>query len=430
MKKLNYLTVISALLLVVLTAGSAFAAPFKKGGPQDILTIKGKVIDKETRAPLVFASVVVKETNVATVTNIDGEFLIKISDQANSKNLDFIFLGYKTRTIPLSEMKNSGFKNIIELETAPIPIQEIIVKPLMPDEIMDKMVSMVSKNYPSVPNLMTAFYRETIRKNRTYVSIGEALVEIFKAPYANDLRYDGTKIYKGRKNTDTEKVDTVLFKLQGGPVTALQLDMIKNPEQLITPDAMKYYDYRLTGVVEINGRPTYVMEFAQKPGVELPLFLGKLFIDTKTFALAQAEFGFNLSNKEEATALFIKKKPLGMEVTPEVATYLVKYRMQDEKWYFTYSRAEVKFKVNWKKKLFNTNYTIMSEMAVTDRTDQEVIKFAGKDKLRVTDQFIEKVTAFADPEFWGDYNVIEPDQSIESAIKRIAKRVKFSDREK
>ncbi len=430
MKKFNYLTVISALLLVVLTAGSAFAAPFKKGGPQDILTIKGKVIDKETRAPLVFASVVVKETNVATVTNIDGEFLIKISDQANSKNLDFIFLGYKTRTIPLSEMKNSGFKNIIELETAPIPIQEIIVKPLMPDEIMDKMVSMVSKNYPSVPNLMTAFYRETIRKNRTYVSIGEALVEIFKAPYANDLRYDGTKIYKGRKNTDTEKVDTVLFKLQGGPVTALQLDMIKNPEQLITPDAMKYYDYRLTGVVEINGRPTYVMEFAQKPGVELPLFLGKLFIDTKTFALAQAEFGFNLSNKEEATALFIKKKPLGMEVTPEVATYLVKYRMQDEKWYFTYSRAEVKFKVNWKKKLFNTNYTIMSEMAVTDRTDQEVIKFAGKDKLRVTDQFIEKVTAFADPEFWGDYNVIEPDQSIESAIKRIAKRVKFSDREK
>jgi len=168
MKKFNYLTVISALLLVVLTAGSAFAAPFKKGGPQDILTIKGKVIDKETRAPLVFASVVVKETNVATVTNIDGEFLIKISDQANSKNLDFIFLGYKTRTIPLSEMKNSGFKNIIELETAPIPIQEIIVKPLMPDEIMDKMVSMVSKNYPSVPNLMTAFYRETIRKSQPY----------------------------------------------------------------------------------------------------------------------------------------------------------------------------------------------------------------------------------------------------------------------
>jgi phage terminase large subunit GpA-like protein len=119
-----------------------------------------------------------------------------------------------------------------------------------------------------------------------------------------------------------------------------------------------------------------------------------------------------------------------MDVTPEIATYMVKYREQDGKWYFAYSRAEVKFKVNWKKKLFNTNYTTMSEMAITDRTDEEVIKFAGKDKLRNSDIFIEEVAAFADTEFWGDYNVIEPDQSIESAIRRIAKKVKFSDRDK
>ena len=131
-------------------------------------------------------------------------------------------------------MRDNGYRNVIELENAPIPIKEIVVKPIMPDDIMDKMVSSVNKNYPTVPNLMTAFYRETIRKNSTYVSIGEAVVEIFKAPYNSDLRFDGTRIYKGRKNTDVEKVDTVLFKLQGGPVTSLELDMIKNPEQYCT----------------------------------------------------------------------------------------------------------------------------------------------------------------------------------------------------
>ncbi|MFN8240431.1 MAG: hypothetical protein U0X39_06720 [Bacteroidales bacterium] len=107
---------------------------------------------------------------------------------------------------------------------------------------------------------------------------------------------------------------------------------------------------------------------------------------------------------------------------------MVKYREQDGKYYFSYSRAEVKFKVNWKRKLFNTTYTTMSEMAVTDRTEEEVIKFAGKEKLRGNDIFIEEVAAFADPDFWGEYNVIEPDQSIESAIRRIARKVKFSDR--
>lgn len=433
MKKINNLSIAAALLLVIFSAQAAFAGVSpekKKGGPQEILTLRGKVVDKETLTPLVFASVMVKETNVATVTNIDGEFIIKISDLEKSKNIEIAHLGYKNRLLPISEMKDNGYKNVIALEPAPIPIKEIIVKPMMPDEIMDRMISSINKNFPTVPNLMTAFYRETIRKNRTYVSIGEALVEIFKAPYNSNVRFDGTKIYKGRKNTDTEKVDTVLFKLQGGPVTSLQLDMVKNPEQLITLDAMKYYDYKLTGVVEIDSKPSYVIEFAQKPGVDMPLFLGKLYIDTKTYALAQAEFGFNLSDKEEASALFIKKKPLGMEVTPEIASYLVKFREQDGKWYFSYSRAEVKFKVNWKKRLFHTNYSIMSEIAVTDRTDQEVIKFAGKDKLKYSDIFIEEVSAFADPEFWGDYNVIEPDQSIESAIHKLAKKVKFSDRQK
>jgi hypothetical protein len=116
-----------------------------------------------------------------------------------------------------------------------------------------------------------------------------------------------------------------------------------------------------------------------------------------------------------------------MEVTPEIATYRVKYREQDGKMYFEYSRAEVKFKVNWKRKLFNTYYTTMGEIAVTDRTNQEVVKFAGKEKLKFSDVFSDKVTAFADPDFWGEYNIIEPDQSIESAIRKLSRKVKFSD---
>ena len=432
MKTLKNIPLIATVILFAVTAQVAYSGVSKerkKNGQQTVLVIRGKVVDSETNAPLIFATVAVKETNVATVTNIDGEFQIKIVDLDKSKNLEFTYLGYKNSVIPLTEMRDNGYRNLIKMEAAPIPIREIIVKPMMPDDIMERVIGSISKNYPSVPNLMTAFYRETIRKNRTYVSIGEALVEIFKAPYNSDLRFDGTRIYKGRKNTDTEKVDTVLFKLQGGPFTSLELDLAKNPESILTSDAMKYYNYTLTGVIEIDGRPNYVIEFVQKPSVDIPLFLGKFYIDTKTYALTTAEFGFNLSNKEEAASLFIRKKPLGMSVTPEVATYMVKYREQDGKWYFSYSRAEVKFKVNWKRKLFNTHYTTMSEIAVTDRTDQEVIKFAGRDKLRYSDIFLEEVSAFADPDFWGDYNVIEPDQTIESAIRRIARRVKFSDRE-
>lgn len=432
MKATGKISVAGLMILFFFTANCAFAGSVKEKSKKDqqgVLSIKGKVVDKESGNALVFASVALKESNVATITNIDGEFLIKIPENETGKSLEVSFLGYKNKVIPLSEMKNNGYKNVISLEAAPIPIKEVVVKPIDPNYIVEKAISLIPKNYCEVPNLMTGFYRETIRKNRTYVSIGEAVVEIFKAPYNTDMRYDATRIYKGRKSSDVARYDTVLFKLQGGPVTSLELDMAKNPELILTKDAMPYYNYSLTGIVEIDGKPHYEITFEQKPDIDIPLFLGKLYINANSYAVSSAEFGFNLKNKEEAASLFIKKKPLGMSVTPEIASYMVKYREQDGKWYFAYSRAEVKFKCTWKKRLFKTTYTTMSEIAVTDRTDKEVIKFAGKDKIKYTDVFSDKVSDFADTEFWGDYNVIEPDQSIESAIKRIARKVKFSDRE-
>jgi hypothetical protein len=432
MKTFKHISIIAAVLLVALTTQITTAGNLrdkKKNDQQTLIIIKGKVVDAETGVALVFATVAVKESNVAIVTNIDGEFTLKIGETLTAKNLEVSFLGYKNKTIPISSMRDNGYKNVISLETAPIPIKEIVVKPLDPVDIVEKAVRNIGKNYESVPNLMTAFYRETIRKNRTYVSIGEAVVEIFKSPYDNDLRFDNARIYKGRKSSDVEKMDTVLFKLQGGPVSVMSLDIAKNTESILTKEAMQYYNYSLTGVIEIANKPHYVIDFIQKPSVDMPLFMGSLYIEMDSYAITEVEFGFNLSNKEAASSIFIRKKPLGMKITPEIATYRTKYREQNGKWYFAYSRAEVKFKVDWNKKLFNTYYTTMSEIAVTDRTDQEVIKFAGKDKIKYTDVFSDKVSAFTDKEFWGDYNVIEPDQSIESAIRRLARKLKFSDRE-
>jgi hypothetical protein len=335
MKTIKNFSLIAVVLLAAFTFETALAGNSegkKKINPQDLVTIKGKVVDSQTKTALVFASVTVKESNVGIVTNIDGEFTLKVSPSATS--LEVSFLGYKNKTIEISTLKENGGKNTIEMEQAPIPIKEIIVKPIDPEYIVEKAISMIPDNYEPVTNLMTAFYRETIRKNRTYVSIGEAVIEIFKAPYANDLRYDGTRIYKGRKSADVEKMDTVLFKLQGGPVSSLQLDIVKNSESVLTMQAMEYYDYSISGVIEIDGKPHYIVDFIQKPSVDQPLFMGSFFINMETYAITEAEFGFNLADKEAAASIFIRKKPLGMKIYPEIATYRTKYREQDGKLHF------------------------------------------------------------------------------------------------
>ena len=431
MKTKVFFTVIASALLLLISAGdlSAASAPGKpKKDQQQVVVIRGRVTDAETNLPLVFAGIAVQGSNVSTVTNLDGEFTLKISGDETGK-IEFSYIGYKNRVMAIDEMKTNGQRNVIEMETALIPIKEIIVKPLIPEDIMQQVIERFDENYPAMPNDMTGFYRETIRKNRSYISIGEAVVEVFKAPYQNDLRFDAVRIYKGRKSNDVEKMDTVLFKLQGGPTTTLYLDVVKNPETFLTRESLSQYDLELSSLVVIDDRTNYVINFYQKPSISTPLYQGRMFIDIETYAVAQVEFAFNLENKELATSMFIRKKPLGMQVTPEVTSYMVRYREVNGKWYFTHSRAEVKFKVDWKKKLFNTNYTTMSELAITDRTEEDVVKFTSKERIKPTDFFTEEVAAFADPDFWGDYNVIEPDQSIEAAIRKLSRKVKFSDRE-
>jgi hypothetical protein len=427
----DYSRFAAAVLIAALTIQTANGRSVPGYGTPDeddyFTTYRGRVVDAETNQPLIFAAVTVQETNIATVTNIDGEFLIKVPVENKSKGLEFSFIGFKNNVVPFSELREDGYRNIVSLEPSRIALQEITVKPVSPVEVMEKTIEAFRKNYTSIPNLMTAFYRETIKKSRNYVAIGEAVVQIFKAPYNSDLRLDAIRIYKGRKGSDVSRMDTVLFKLQGGPVTSLQMDLVKYPESILTKEAMVYYDYWLTNIVMIDDNPHYVIEFEQKPDVEAPLFYGKFFINTHSYAVKEVEFGLNLTNIEEVKALFIKKKPLGMNVTPEIASYRVTYTESEGQYYFAYSRAEVRFKVDWKKRLFNTNYTIMSEIAVTDRTTEEVIKFAGKERVRFTDVFSDKVSDFSDPDYWGDYNVIEPDQSIESAIRRLSRRLRFSD---
>ncbi len=124
MKTIRYLSLIALFLLPVFIASIVYAgvSPEMNKNPQEtILTFKGKVIDSETGAPLVFVSVAVKETNVATVTNIDGEFSIKVYKTQVSRNLEVSFLGYSNKIVPLDELREDGYRNVIELTPEPIP---------------------------------------------------------------------------------------------------------------------------------------------------------------------------------------------------------------------------------------------------------------------------------------------------------------------
>ena len=352
---------------------------------------------------------------VARPTPVDD---LHVITQEDLSGLKISYLGYANKIVPLEEFKGGRSKSIT-LDPTSVQLQEVTIRPQDAlGLIMDALAS-IGKNYSPEPMMMRGFYRETIQRGRNYASISEAVVDIYKGAYSNDFQVDQVKLFKGRKSADVEKMDTVLFKVQGGPHTTILLDVVKNPYILLSAEYSDIYDFSLSDVISIDDKLHYVVSFNQKSYVSDPYYNGKLYIEMERLAITEAEFELNTDNKEEAARLFIQRKPMGMNILPEKAVYRAKYSIEDNRWYFSYARAEVKFQVDWKKKLFSTTYSTMSELAITDRTYEGIEKFAGKERFNPSDVMNDKVYIFFDQEFWEGYNVIEPDQSIESAIRKL-----------
>ena len=417
--------IISAAILVYLGCYKAVLAmpAFPKSNQPDTLTYvqyKGSVTDQDSRAPLAFASLSLNGTNIATIANTEGEFSLKVPKSMVEGKVTVSFLGYKNKILNLSEFKPEKTK--IELEMLIVTLNEISIFPKDPELLIRAVMNKRAENYFSDQTLMSAFYRETIKKRKTYVSLSEAVVEIQKQPYMS-LRLDGAQLYKARKSTDYTKIDTVTFKLQGGPYTTLYLDIMKNPEMIFTNDMIGNYQFNLENITKIGDRMIYVLGFKQRAHITEPLYYGKLYIDTESLAITSATFNLNVENKELASDMFIKKKPAGAKVYPTVAAYHIDYREKNGKWYYSYSRGQITFKVVWHKRLFNTIYESTIEMAVTnwEKTGEKSARMA--DRIKPTVVMSDEISGFADHEFWGEYNVIEPEKPIETAIKKIQKKL-------
>jgi hypothetical protein len=155
------------------------------------------------------------------------------------------------------------------------------------------------------------------------------------------------------------------------------------------------------------------------------MFYGKLYVDAANLAMFSATFDMNLEDVEKATSLFVLSKPDAADVAVTKAHYKVNYLLRDGKWYMSYGRAEMNFRVNWKHKFFNSTYETIFEMAVTDWKPDSGGKWArSHERLKPDVVVADETSGFSDTDFWGVENIIEPDKSIETAIGKIQKKLK------
>jgi hypothetical protein len=424
MKKLKYSIPWVLVLLLHFGGLNNIAASFQ----DDTLAyyaVEGKVVDVSTNRPIIFANIYVEGTNIGTVSNADGDFLVKIPLFIENKTLIISSIGYKNTQLSFDQLVSEN--NLIKLETNPIPIEEVTIINKDARELLREALHRIPQNYSIEPVMVTAFYRETIKQNRNYVAVSEAVLDGYKSSYTNIAETDRVKIFKGRKSTDVRKMDTVMLKLQGGPRTTFLLDIVKNPIDLFEEEVLDYYKYQMGGIVNIDDRQAYVVEFDQLQHINFPLYSGKIYIDVIDLAIVGAEFRISPTKLNEATPYLIRKKPAGMRIDILNATYLVSYRFNNGKWHLYHTRTELILSTRWKKKFFKSTFTATSEMAITDIDPEGITKYKYRETTRRSDIFIEQVGDFEDPDFWGEYNIIQPEVSIQTAINRIGRKLKRRD---
>ncbi len=385
--------------------------------------INGVVLDRQTGRTLSHVSVTAEGGKEHTVTNDDGRFSLKT--QRIPRYIQLSHIGYKTRRQQIQHGQTSNLRIMMAVNT--VGLHEVVVTRNDPLEIVRAAMDCIEKNYPQKPELVRCFYRETARRGSRFISVAEAVTDMYKTGYSRGPERDAVAILKGRRLMSMKARDTLGVKIQGGPVMPLMVDIAKNREYVLKAEDFGLYDFSMDMPALIDDRLQYVVSMQPKMHTMYPLMYGKLFIDQETLAFTRAELQLDVSNWRSASDYMLVKKPFGLRFRPKELTVTIVYTTDTQGvTRMSYVRNEMRFNCDWKRRLFASPFTTVSEMVVTDRRQmgEEVKRPKGRNSFGIRDRFYDKVEYFEDPDFWADYNIIEPTESLENAIGKLKKKAR------
>lgn len=376
-------------------------------------TVGGTVIDEKSGRPL--PQVSVSAGRISVVTNEDGAFLLKLGDKP--ANITVSHLGYKTKKVALRAGETENLK--IKLQPTTIQLREVVIHTGNPREMVETAIKKIPENYSRQPELLKAFYRETAMKRKHFIYVAEGVEDMYKTSYTRGIGRDRVAIIKGRRLLSQKQGDTLGLKVMGGPVLPVQLDVVKNTEILLNQEEMDAYSYSWGNPEYINDRLQMVVLMEPLFPKEYALYHGKLYIDNERLAFTRIELSLDMSDKEKATRTMLVRKPFGVKFKPRELSCVVDYRYTDGVTRISYLRNTFKFNCDWKKRLFSTSFTATCEMAVTDSQSEGVEPIVSRNSFDSRDSYYDKVEYFMDPEYWEHYNIIEPSESLDKAIRKL-----------
>lgn len=395
--------------------------------PEAVNYITGTILDDASGEPLPFATIGLKNIGKGTVTNTGGGFGLKIAPDYLNDTLLVSYLGYMGREIPVMQALGNNFT--IRMTREFISIPEIIIRTQVPQEIIYKSYSAISRNYGSSPALLTGFYREGVMKKQELQTYSEAIISIYKSAYTGSLFSDQIKVLRSRKIENVDRTDTLAVRLKAGLSTCLELDGVRNTFDFMARESMADYNYRITDIVSYDEESAYVIDFEQKEGVELPLYRGSMYINTDDFAILHADFELHPRYINKMKDSFVSSSSRGFDTWPQTVKYSASYRKVNGRYFLSHVRGDLVFTSRKKKKLFSSQFNVFFELAVTGMNIKNVSRFDREEIAPLHSVFSKTITSY-DSRFWENQDFLRPEDNLLQALKNMKVRLlEFSEQD-
>ena len=393
-------------------------APLWLYGQTDSLrfSVRGVVRDATSGRVLPEVGVSVPGTSYATVTNSEGTFIIKSSSPVSK--LEFSMIGYErlTQDAPASENAVMG----VRLKPKNLTLDPALVLYGSPLDIMRLAMSKISENSPSGEELFDCFYRETVRKRQRFIYVSEAVTKMYKPAQRDLFSSDRVAVRKSRLLTSTRVSDTLGVKVIGGPAMPVTLDLTRSRRMILDELELGLYNLEMLPPQSLDGRTQFVIRLTPAATVEEALQNGVVYIDRETLAFSRIELSLDVTDKDKATRAMLVKRPTGLRFKPKEMSLLLNYKMEEGKSRLSYLKTVFRFDCDWKRRLLATDFTVVAEMVVTKRYDSsEVTKIPRSEAFSDRESLSDKTKEYLDPDFWKDYNIIEPTVGLEHAVNRL-----------
>ncbi len=241
--------------------------------------IFGKIIDVETKEPIPFANIALKDIYKGTASNILGDFSFKVDSLPIV--LVISHLSYEIQEI---EVK-SGKPITIEMIPGKLLMDELVIKAKGNDEFA---YNLVNKAYYKILGKSNtnkygkAFYRQISRNGDEY----SELYEIFYDTKYSNNGVEDWAIQEGRYALKLSTADSFIYNKNFTLMVRLLTIVQPKTDDLIMPisvDVRDQYYLSTDRIISVNNRKVAQIKFTKKEEVTKPAMEGELSIDLDSY---------------------------------------------------------------------------------------------------------------------------------------------------